>query len=87
MAKRPPRRPNSTFIEEAKLDGMHPHDFLRAVMRAEHILINGVQHRPTFEQRLRAAESLSAALEDRTVPDKDDDDFYSPPQEEKGNKT
>lgn len=72
--KRRTAKATSSFIEEAtKLDGMHPHDFLRAVMNSKHVTIQGRKYRPTFEQRMSAAEHLSAALEGRTIPEKNDD--------------
>jgi hypothetical protein len=73
MPKRSPRRKASPFIEHAELERMHPHEFLLAVMRCKHVLINGVKYEPTLAQRMSAAGRLSAVLEGRTVPEKDDD--------------
>jgi hypothetical protein len=68
-----PSKPSSSFIEEAtKLDGMHPHEFLLAVMGSKHVSIHGIKHEPTFEQRVSATEHLSAALQGRKTPEEDD---------------
>ena len=73
--------PSSSFVNQAtKVDAVHPHEFLLAVVGHRFIEINGQRYEPTSAQRLKAAEHLAAAL---AGPDTEADDSY-PTEEEKG---